>query len=336
MNENEMANKGTGAEPSAIDERTVKNENLAAAGAPLVKGGVPYLPTDIEDQHAVGICTAISFIQNREKANGRKYSPDFQYLLQKKYVDKAWFEGSSIFAALKVGKTYGLLPLELWGHTTEEDRKLSYNNYIAKLQTIPDSEIERLLKLCVDPIAGYASVNVSDPQAIAKAISESEAGILCRYGCQKNWWTSPTGVVSWQPHDIDPLRNGPETSGHAIVMNLFDYTTLPMQVLSNTWGIYWDMKGCANINWANYPMTEAWTVLRTTPPINQYPTIKLGSVGTVVKDAQKKLNNKLGFTLFVDGKFGPATYSAVGVFQTKNNLVVDHVVGPKTWELLNK
>jgi len=62
---------------------------------PLIKGGFNYLPTDILDQKNVGICTAISHIQNRNKANGKTYSADFQYLLQKKFYDMNWTEGSS-------------------------------------------------------------------------------------------------------------------------------------------------------------------------------------------------------------------------------------------------
>lgn len=329
--------RATGANASEQDPRTVKHEDLAQASTPLVSGGVPYLPADIEDQHNVGICTAISFIQNREKVNGKKYSPDFQYLLQKKYIDQAWFEGSSIFAALKVGKTYGLLPLELWTHTTEADRRLSYADYSAKLQAIPLEEILRLIALCTDKIAGYASVNVSDPQAIAKAVNESEAGILCRYGCQKNWWTSPTGQVSWQAKDINPLRPGPETSGHAITLNMFDYSSGTMQKLANTWGIYWNLQGSADINWDNYKMNEAWLILKVAPIINQYPTIRIGAKGAVVKDLQTKLNAKavVNYSIAMDGVFGPNTQKVVVIFQTKNGLTPDGIVGPKTWAALN-
>src|SRR3990167_1720183 len=103
---------GLGAQDSPIDKRTIKHSDLAMVVAPLIKGGYDYFPSEISHQRNVGICTAISLTQNRERANNKKYSPDFQYLLQKKYIDQNWTEGSSIFSALKVGKTYGFLPLE--------------------------------------------------------------------------------------------------------------------------------------------------------------------------------------------------------------------------------
>ena len=324
---------GTGAHVSEEDPRTVKHEEVmpTEAVAPLVKGGKAYLPENIEHQHGVGICTAISFVQNREKTNGKKYSADFQYLLQKKFIDLNWDEGSSVFSALRVGKTYGLLPINQWTYTTEQDRYLPYSQYIAKLQAIPLSEVLRLCNLCVDKISGYAQVNVSDPQAIAKAINDSEAGILCRYGCGSTWW-----LPSWLSKDIDPIKKPiPETSGHAIIASEFDYTIGYMITHPNTWGTLWNWMGQGHINWGNYPMTEAWSILPFTPSINQFPTVRLGSRGVVVKDLQTKLNSKIGCNLTMDGIFGPQTLTMVKYYQEINKLVVDGVVGPKTWTLLN-
>lgn len=337
--------RGTGALQSEHDPRTVKHENLVAMAAPLpISGGKVYVAGDIDDQHRVGICTAISFTQNRQKANGRKYSPDFQYLLQKKFFDGNWTEGSSIFNALKVGKTYGLLPAELFKdltgkpYVTEADRYRSYDSYIALLRSIPLEEILRLLNLCTDKIAGYASVDVTDPQAVARAINDSQAGILCRYGCQKNWWTSITGQSSWQPKDIDPLRYGPETSGHAIGMIAWNYANDFINMLANTWGTMWDLLGLAHINWSNYKMNEAWTILLTAPVIPKFvftKTLRAGDKGLDVKMLQTTLNKALGLHLIVDGNFGINTLKAVQQFQTVHFLVSDGVVGPKTNTALN-
>lgn len=331
---NNMNPFGTGAHESKQDPRTIVHSTMAS---PLTKGGVHYNETDIEHQHKVGICTAISLTQNRAKANGKKYSADFQYLLQKKLYDLAWYEGSSIFHALKVGKNIGFLPLELWTHTTENDRLLPYDVYVAKLQAIPDTEIERLKLLCVDKIKGYASVDVNNPQAIAKAIDDSEAGILCRYECGDTWW-----MPSWNPSDINPLRKPtPATSGHAIGMTEFDYSSANMQKLANTWGTLWNLKGNADINWSNYAMTEAWSILKTTPVIPPYvftKVLRFGMKGVEVELLQKKLQS-LGFfpaTQTITGYYGFITMNAVKSFQTAHNLVPDGICGKNTNAELSK
>ncbi len=326
MNEEQL---GTGANISEVDPRTVRLGDMAT-GEVLIKGGVEYLPEEIEHQHRVGICTAISRVQLRQKQTGKKYSPDFQYLCQKKFYDQAWFEGSSILNANKVAKSIGFLPAELWTYTTEDDRYLNYFQYIEKLQAIPDSEIERLKALCVDKIKGYATVNVNDAQAIAKAVVESpkQAGILCRYGCQKNWWTP-----SWLAKDIDPLRYAPETSGHAIILSSFDYSTDFIQKLANTWGKTWCLNGSAHINWSNYSMNEAWVDLPTEPTIPVYVFTKLLKYGMRGFDV-KMLQRKLGIS--ADGVFGKQTLQAVKTFQTLHHLQPDGIVGSKTNLELNK
>jgi murein DD-endopeptidase MepM/ murein hydrolase activator NlpD len=55
------------------------------------------------------------------------------------------------------------------------------------------------------------------------------------------------------------------------------------------------------------------------------PTIKKGSKGKAVA----YLQSKLGIT--ADGAFGPITDRAVRAFQTSKGLVVDGIVGAKTW-----
>lgn len=328
---------GTGAIVSELDPRTIKHLDLA--GVPLIFGGVIYTPADHDNQHHVGICTAISRTELRQKQTGRKYSPDFQYLLQKKYCDGGFnYEGSSILSANKIAYNYGFLPLELFTYITEADRSLPYDQYILKLQAIPDAEIERLAGkpspltgkieggLCVDKIVGYAQVEVNDAQAVAKAVIDSpnQAGILCRYGCQSNWWTPP----------IDPLRYAPETSGHAIILSSFDYNISFMQMLANTWGPYWNIGGNAHINWSNYPMSEAWVDLLVAPVVPKYVFTKLlkyGMRGFDVKQLQLKLKG-----LVADSVFGNATLRAVKAFQTVHGLVADGIVGPKTNAELNK
>jgi len=336
-----MEQVSTGANESFKDPRTVQHDTLIAMSAPLVKGGIPYAPDDHDHQHKVGICTSISLTQNREKANGRKYSPEFQYLLQKKLFDSGWWEGSSVLHALKVGKSIGFLPAELWTHTTEDDRYLPYSEYAKKLQAVPANEVSRLMALCVDKLPGYAAVNTYDPQAIAKAIHESEAGLICMYGCGDTWWTSVAGVSSWKPKDINPLRKPKTyTSGHALIMSEFDYTSDKMQKLSNTWGKKWNLQGSADINWSTYQMIEAWAILRTAPaPVAFKYTYNInlafGARGNEVRMLQIGLAEVGYLPKGTNGPYGPLTRGAVAKLQKDNGIVGDGAnFGPKTRKLL--
>lgn len=63
--------------------------------------------------------------------------------------------------------------------------------------------------------------------------------------------------------------------------------------------------------------------------------LRAGSKGTDVRVLQAALNEK-GFSLVVDGYFGPATDKAVRQFQTASGLVADGVVGPKTYAVLGE
>lgn len=232
----------TGADKSPKDLRT-----FAYVPDPAqMTGGTRYKASDIDDQHKVGICTAIHLTQNAGKALGIEFSPDFQYLLQKKEYDKNWNEGSSIFYALKVAKNFGLLPIEKFKYIKEADRKLPYDLYIKKLQAIPDKEIERLKKSASkNKLLAYASVPI-DRDMLANAISESESGILVRFDLGKEWWTKP----------IEPLRPPKEiVSGHATIICNYDGGSFR---IANTWGSDWADKGTAYFLLKNYKPTEAW------------------------------------------------------------------------------
>lgn len=70
--------------------------------------------------------------------------------------------------------------------------------------------------------------------------------------------------------------------------------------------------------------------------VNNLPTLSAGSSGEDVKSAQGLLNAR-GYTLAIDGVFGPATRSAVTAFQHAKGLVADGIIGPATWaRLLNR
>lgn len=70
------------------------------------------------------------------------------------------------------------------------------------------------------------------------------------------------------------------------------------------------------------------------PTIPAFPgTVKRGSRGSAVRAVQSRLKAR-GWRIDVDGIFGPQTDKVVRAFQKEKRLVVDGVVGPKTWAAL--
>ena len=64
--------------------------------------------------------------------------------------------------------------------------------------------------------------------------------------------------------------------------------------------------------------------------ISSRPTLWLGSSGKYVRAVQKALD------ITIDGKFGPLTRSAVKLFQSKQRIKADGIVGPITWRKLDE
>lgn len=65
-----------------------------------------------------------------------------------------------------------------------------------------------------------------------------------------------------------------------------------------------------------------------------FPTVRQGSVSTYVLILQDGLN-ALGYNArYLDGKFGPATRSAVQAFQRYSGLTADGICGCNTWRRL--
>ncbi|MBD2296922.1 peptidoglycan-binding protein [Anabaena sphaerica FACHB-251] len=60
------------------------------------------------------------------------------------------------------------------------------------------------------------------------------------------------------------------------------------------------------------------------------PTLRFGSAGMSVRIMQRLLVSN-GYGIRVDGIFGPLTEAAIKAFQNQRNLLVDGVVGQRTW-----
>lgn len=66
---------------------------------------------------------------------------------------------------------------------------------------------------------------------------------------------------------------------------------------------------------------------------NQLPIIRFGSSGSSVRVLQRLLISH-GYGMRVDGVFGPLTETAVKAFQNRRSLIVDGIVGNRTWREL--
>ncbi len=81
---------------------------------------------------------------------------------------------------------------------------------------------------------------------------------------------------------------------------------------------------------------QTWNALvNRLPPVttSSWPDIGQGSVGENVYSIQLLLQAR-GYSLSIDGSFGPQTVAAVKAFQSAHGLGVDGRVGPQTWPVL--
>lgn len=77
-----------------------------------------------------------------------------------------------------------------------------------------------------------------------------------------------------------------------------------------------------------------WRELNFNPDIDKPRSLRKGDKGDDVLKAQKILK-ELGFQLVPDGDFGPNTEKAVMLFQKREGLVVDGILGAKSLSVLN-
>jgi hypothetical protein len=105
--------------------------------------------------------------------------------------------------------------------------------------------------------------------------------------------------------------------------------------LSRTYGAagvsWWDWQQASTAGWGAIAVGAG--NLSGVTATTSAPILKLHSVGDLVVWAQEHLATA-GYTIPIDGDYGPTTQSAVESFQTAKGLTADGIVGPSTWAAL--
>lgn len=143
-----------------------------------------------------------------------------------------------------------------------------------------------------------------------------------------------TGDDSSKPHIGTVTEDGVVTEAQG------SYSGVVKTLVSNKKWKYWGLgKGIAFdfIPGETAPTTTKTSTKKpaTKTEVKKHSTLRRGARGEEVKLMQSILA-KDGSNLEVDGIFGIGTMSAVKSFQKRHNLVVDGIVGPKTWAELDK
>ncbi len=141
-----------------------------------------------------------------------------------------------------------------------------------------------------------------------------------------------TKTLMWTIDTVD--WNG--TSAEAMIEKVLDRAQPGAIVLMHTGGGTHTNealpKMITGLKSMGYTLTTISKMLEETTEIR--PVLRRGSTGTFVEELQQALT-RLGFKPgIIDGIYGQLTETAVKAFQTSKGLVVDGIVGPKTWNAL--
>lgn len=122
-------------------------------------------------------------------------------------------------------------------------------------------------------------------------------------------------------------------NGYVIEAKGAYYGVVKSKVTESRWVEWGELKG-VNFDAQNDPVSPA----PENPVQETKPVLKRGSKGQYVTALQTMLKNR-GYDLGsygIDGDFGKATEAAVKQFQKDVHITVDGIVGPATWEALEK
>ncbi len=173
-------------------------------------------------------------------------------------------------------------------------------------------------------------------------VYESTTGSYDRVIYRYLSWSSFSGYVPFRYlhiSDDDPTPPTPSTwPTHSTATNNSGHNVYAIQYLLKQHGQSLNIDGdfgsetkskVQNVQTA-YNLTADGVVAESTWKV-LIKTVSQGSNGDAVKAVQHLLKNKFGFSLTIDGDFGPNTKSAVISFQNSKGLTADGIVGTQTW-----
>lgn len=328
------------------DERNWKHSDLIKVSSLPISGACKlgaYQSSEVLMQNKVGICTAIAITQQAQKKYNKKYSSTFQYLIQKKMYDGAWYEGSSGQSALWVANKYGFLPYEILPDLQDSNNSITYSEYVSILESYTQEQINSWIAQCENKISGYASVNTNDYQALAQGILDSETGLYCTTTVTHDWYTNSQGVADWSFEGLCPLSKKLNVAGgHAITIDSFDSTSFNGITWANTWSEQWCWKtnysngGIAISNYNTVKPNQAWIIYWDKVPVKPNTQfifnkdLRYGMANNDVKELQIRLGVQPQ-----TGYFGNLTLNAVIKYQKENNIPTTGYVGKLTRKSLN-
>lgn len=231
----------------------------------------------------------------------------------------------------------------VWGGAGQICNKSNRNSY-ANRSSCPSGEVEQIKKKCqilngsksnCDGCKYYPNGTTLffDCRGFTRwvlqqvGITISGAGATSQYNTNSNW--TEKGTIDKMPRDkvccVFYDKNGTK-----------EHTGLYIgdgKIIHCSGEVKYDV--VTSRIWTHYAIPKGIDGSAPSPG-SDLPTIRRGSSGEYVTLAQTKLIQR-GYDLSpygADGKFGAKTEEAVKAFQRDNNLVVDGIVGKKSWECL--
>lgn len=187
----------------------------------------------------------------------------------------------------------------------------------------------------------HATVDWTNPSALRSAIAQGPVKLGIAADQLDDAWLSTGGANGWfatgfhadpnEDHCVSLCGYGPMgwLAGQL-------HVSVPGGVDANAPGyalFTWNSIGIIDAPSMVNITQEAWVRRPTTvipENLRPWPTLRKGSNGHPVPTLQHLLNAH-GSSLTADGDFGPLTDAAVRKFQRHVGLIVDGIVGPKTW-----